>query len=136
MPGMRAPAPMLKILSKGVFSIFVLVSLLTPNPEGEIPAYINEPLKSPEIPEIMKNIARCESGERQFNQDGTVLRGQLNPHDVGYFQINEQYHLEKSKSLGYDIYSFDGNIRYALWLYEREGTRPWNWSKSCWGLEI
>ena len=81
----------------------------------------------------MQQIALCESGKRQFNDDGSVLRGGYNPQDVGIFQINEHYHLQRSKDLGLDIYTLEGNIGYALLLYQENGTRDWNWSKSCWG---
>lgn len=84
-------------------------------------------------------IAFCESTYRQYDdsrqaEDGTpvVLRGVHNPADVGLFQINETYHLEKSKELGFDIYTTEGNIDYALWLLENQGPTPWNWSKPCW----
>ena len=89
--------------------------------------------KIPEVPEILKKIAQCESGGNQFNPDGTVLRGIENPDDIGKFQINEYYHLAMARKLGYDIYTEEGNTRYALYLYSASGTSPWNWSKHCWG---
>lgn len=79
------------------------------------------------------SIARCESHLRQFNENGEVLRGVQNPADIGVFQINEFYHLEKSKTLGYDIYTTRGNIEYAMWLMTKEGVRHWNYSRGCWG---
>lgn len=81
----------------------------------------------------MINIARCESNHRHYNPDGSVLRGKVNSDDVGVFQINEYYHLETSKKLGIDIHTPEGNIKYARFLYNSNGTRDWNWSKSCWG---
>lgn len=86
-----------------------------------------------EVPLILQEIARCESGGNQFNKDGTVKRGVINPKDVGKFQINEFYHLEDSRKLGMDIYTLQGNTEYALHLYKTQGTKPWNWSKHCWG---
>lgn len=83
----------------------------------------------------MEKIAWCESRQRQFNIDGTVLRGAINSQDVGYFMINEYYWLDKSIELGYDIYTLKGNKEMAMWIYERQGTTPWNWSKPCWGAE-
>ncbi len=81
----------------------------------------------------MVDVARCESTFRQFNSDGDILRGIVNSKDVGVFQINEKFHLEKSKEMGYDIYSIDGNIQYARYLYDHQGLKPWKWSKDCWG---
>ena len=85
-----------------------------------------------EIPVVLQKIAWCESRNRQF-VDGKVLRGKENRKDVGKFQINERYHLAESKRLGMDIYTLKGNTDYALHLYKTQGSKPWNWSKPCWG---
>ena len=81
---------------------------------------------------ILIDVAHCESGIVQFNQDGTVLRGFVNPQDVGVMQINEKYHLDTSIRLGIDIYTLEGNLEYARFLYETQGTRPWEYSSHCW----
>ena len=81
---------------------------------------------------ILVAIAQCESNFSQFNPDGTVVRGRVDSHDVGVMQINETYWLEKSKSLGYDIYTIQGNVDYAKYLYAKQGTDPWNSSSKCW----
>lgn len=98
--------------------------------EDKAPIPVYKPI--PEIPPILEEIARCESGGRQFKENGEVIRGVINSQDVGKFQINEKYHLAKSKELGMDIYTEQGNTAYALWLYKNQGTTPWNWSKGCW----
>jgi hypothetical protein len=82
---------------------------------------------------IMQKIAFCESRNRQFNPDGTVVRGIVNSKDVGIFQINERYHLSDSKKMGMDIHTVVGNMQYARFLYESQGTSPWDSSKPCWG---
>lgn len=74
---------------------------------------------------LMSRIAYAES---DFNQDAYNSE----THDVGIFQVNEGYHLERSKELGYDIYTYRGNIDYAVTLYERSGTSPWKASKARW----
>lgn len=81
---------------------------------------------------IMIEVARCESQFRQFDKNGMVLRGIVNDQDVGIMQINEKYHLSASKSLGYDIYSLEGNLAYARHIYERQGAAPWVSSSPCW----
>ena len=81
---------------------------------------------------ILIAIAQCESNFRQFNPDGTVVRGKVDSHDVGIMQINETYWLDKSKSLGDDIYTAEGNVAYAKYLYDKQGTDPWNSSSKCW----
>lgn len=80
----------------------------------------------------MVEIARCESQFRQFEAPGVVLRSELGTPDVGVFQINVEYHAETAKKLGMNIYSLNGNIEYAEYLYEKNGTRDWNASKKCW----
>ncbi len=81
---------------------------------------------------LMAEISNCESHFRQYNKDGSVLRGIVNNRDVGLFQINEHYHLDRSKRLGYDIYSPEGNIGYAKVLFNEEGPEPWISSSPCW----
>jgi len=81
---------------------------------------------------LMAEIASCESHNRQYEKDGSVLRGRVNNMDVGLFQINEYYHLERSKKLGYDIYSVEGNMAYARRLFNEEGPTPWSSSSPCW----
>lgn len=81
---------------------------------------------------ILAEVARCESEFRQFETNGQVLRGRVNGQDVGVMQINEHYHLATSQKLGLDIHTLEGNMAYARFLYENEGTRPWNYSSACW----
>lgn len=96
---------------------------------------------------VSKNLAQaiafCESTTRQYDEnklaeDGTprVLRGVVNSADVGIFQINEKYHLERSKSMGYNIYTSEGNIDYAIWLLKNEGSKHWKASEPCWGSKV
>lgn len=82
---------------------------------------------------IMVEIAKCESRFTQYEKDGSVHRGVINPADVGIFQINESYHLDTSEKLGVDIHTLEGNMAYALRLFKKEGTKPWGASKKCWG---
>lgn len=86
----------------------------------------------PSIPDQLQRIGWCESGNRQFNDDGTVLRGEINPQDVGKYQINLFYHKAEAQALGFDLFTEEGNEAFALILYAREGSAPWEWSKSCW----
>lgn len=79
---------------------------------------------------IMKKIAECESGDRQFYEDGSLVRG-LRSADTGRFQIN-YVHWEKAKSMGIDLQTTQGNAEYALYLYNQKGTQPWYMSKDCW----
>ncbi len=81
---------------------------------------------------ILVDIAKCESMFRQFDKNGQVLRGKVDNADVGLMQINERYHLETAEEMGIDIYTVDGNIEYAKYLYSKFGSKPWNASAPCW----
>jgi hypothetical protein len=82
---------------------------------------------------IMVEIAKCESRFRHLDRDGRIIRGLENSQDVGVMQINEHYHLDISEKKDLNIYTIEGNTAYARDLYERQGTKPWNSSKACWG---
>ena len=80
---------------------------------------------------LLRAIAEAESSWRQYDSEGNVLRGQ-DGKDVGLFQIRETIHLTKAKELGFDIYTPEGNINYALYLYSENYTDDWTASKSRW----
>ena len=82
---------------------------------------------------ILIKIAKCESQFRQFDEDGSVLRGKVDKRDTGVMQINTKYHAKSAAELGFDITTTEGNIAYAKYLYKHQGTSPWKASKSCWG---
>ena len=84
---------------------------------------------------VMADIAYCESRFRHVDSNGNLYRGEINYLDVGVMQINEYYHLTQAVKLGYDIYTLDGNLTYARWLYNEEGTVPWLSSSLCWEKE-
>jgi len=81
---------------------------------------------------VLVDIAQCESRFRHTGKSGSIIRGEINPYDIGVMQINEWYHGKTAKKLGYDLYSIEGNMAYARYLYEKEGSRPWNSSSHCW----
>jgi hypothetical protein len=84
-----------------------------------------------DLPQLVQ-IARCESNFRQVDEKGNLLRGIANPDDVGVMQINEHYHGESAKRLGYNIATVEGNMAFARHLYEVYGTEPWSASAKCW----
>jgi hypothetical protein len=81
---------------------------------------------------ILADIARCESSYRQVDENGKLLRGVVNKGDVGIMQINEYYHADKAKSLGLNLKTLEGNLAYAKYLFEQQGTQPWISSSKCW----
>ena len=82
---------------------------------------------------ILADIAGCESKFRQYDKNGSVLHGEVVYQDIGLMQVNETYHKAVADKLGLDINTMQGNLAYAKYLYEKEGTTPWNSSKVCWG---
>lgn len=138
---------MLSLLLKTIIVPFlVLFPILTPSNSRIIE---REAIKSgievvdtqtPPIPQLyakLRVICSCESNghpngqPRQFS-NGQVLKGQINQKDIGACQISTQYWLEKSKELGYDIYTEEGNYKMANWIFENYGDEPWDASRFCW----
>lgn len=117
-------------------------------PEAELPPGVicmeDCPLIDPEVVEeivymhfadapIMVDIAKCESRFRQYEKDGTVLKNREGSSATGVFQIMASVHRKNAANLGYDINTLEGNIGYAQYLYELNGTRDWEASRLCWG---
>jgi hypothetical protein len=113
------------------------VAIVETVPGDEIPAIVAPTVKDvvsdyfKDIPILVK-VARCESQFRQVDSSGKTLRGIENGADVGVMQINEKYHLDRSKKLGLDIYTLEGNLAYGKVLYDEQGTAPWMASSPCW----
>lgn len=80
----------------------------------------------------LRAIAQAESGWKQYDSEGNVLKGYKDGKDIGLFQIRETIHRAEAEKKGYDIYTPEGNISYAVALYEKQGTTPWNASKGKW----
>jgi hypothetical protein len=85
---------------------------------------------------ILLEIAKCESTITHYDKNGVLIRGRVNKADVGVMQINEKYHLEDSKKLGFDIHTVEGNVGYAKYLYSKMGSSPWSASSPCWGKTL
>ena len=85
---------------------------------------------------ILAEIAWCESRMRHLGPDGEIFRGKVNKSDIGVMQINTAYHREKAEELDFDLYSLNGNLAYAQYLFDKEGTKPWASSKPCWGRAV
>ena len=83
----------------------------------------------------MYYIAECESGTQQFLPNGHLVRDHVTGTHVGIYQISVHYKKD-ALSHGWDITTREGNTEYALYLYNNEGTRPWDASKPCWQPKI
>ncbi len=80
----------------------------------------------------MAKIAGCESHYRHYNSKGSILKGEENSYDRGVMQINILYHGEKAVEMGLDVHDLEDNVKYARYLYEKEGAKPWMSSSACW----
>jgi hypothetical protein len=76
----------------------------------------------PENAEHMLKIAQCESGMRQFYDDGSVIISHTN--DRGLFQINHIWN-ETADELRYNIDTIEGNILMARYVYNIQGVEAW-----------
>jgi hypothetical protein len=85
---------------------------------------------------ILADIAWCESRLRQLGPDGKIFRGVANPDDVGVMQVNTRYHEEQAVSMNMDLFTLNGNLAYAKYLYKKEGSTPWASSKACWAKTV
>ena len=83
-------------------------------------------------------IIKCESQFKHFKQDGTVLTNREGSSATGIAQILSSVHPDpKAVSLynkrfntdlapeDFDISTVEGNLGYALMLYELRGVRDW-----------
>jgi soluble lytic murein transglycosylase-like protein len=80
---------------------------------------------------ILASIAWCESRFRHVGDDGDIIKNPTST-AIGVMQIMQSVHEKEAEKLGIDITSLDGNLAYAKHLYEKQGTKPWNASKTCW----
>ena len=67
-------------------------------------------------------IAKCESGLKQFNNEGEVITSHTS--DRGIFQINQVWNNTAEK-LGYNIDDTQGNILMARHVYNVQGKNAW-----------
>ncbi len=80
---------------------------------------------------VMISIAKCESSFTQYDSNRNPMYGGSGGM-VGVFQVAAAIHNDAAKDLSYDINTLEGNLAYARYLYENEGTVPWLASASCW----
>ena len=101
--------------------------------KNDSPALIAELIKQ-EFPKdpIMLRVADCESIGLRHYVNGEVLRGEQVKEDIGLFQINETYWLEKAQAKELDIYELEGNIKMAGVILKEQGLNAWIHSRNCW----
>lgn len=78
---------------------------------------------------ILKEVFQCESSWRQFDNTGNVLISEGN---VGICQINIVAHQKTYTEMSLDIYEPYDNLSFGVFLYQRDGLKPWlKWSGHC-----
>jgi hypothetical protein len=93
------------------------------------------PLYQQKLNKNLWTVCACESNDckypKHYNDKGGVLIGVTG--DVGLCQINPYVHTESSRKLGMDIYTEEGNIAYANYLFSKNGYRDWRSSAHAHG---
>lgn len=74
------------------------------------------------LPLPLQKISICESSGKQFTSSGGVITSAT--HDHGIMQINSK-HIKRAQSKGYDIFTPEGNMGFAMVLWKEEGLYPW-----------
>jgi hypothetical protein len=129
-----------------IIGLLILSSLYVQQGVSPLPvAYAQEPVEPlveipqpvildvpPKIPPILEKVALCESGGRQYTSTGKVIRGKVDPRDIGKWQINTYWNGAEAKRLGYDVFTLEGNTAMALHLYNTYGLKLWKASRHCW----
>ena len=122
------------LISAAGYALFMAGALLysTSTVSAEMPQIVH--VKDVrDFPPALQAICQAESGGKQFRDDkGHVVRGHITPDDIGICQIHEPLWNDKARDLGFDIYTEQGNKDMALWLFDHQGTEPWNSSKAAW----
>lgn len=111
------------------------------DPNIGIKPYVEEFFTQNDAAEML-SIINCESGFKQFNKEGEVLKNQEGSSAVGIAQIIASKHPDqkvldqynKRNNTGLTVSDFDittlmGNVGYALVLYKVRGTKDWECAK-------
>ncbi len=109
-----------------------LEAKIYPNGAPGVIADVSASSTSEGRPAVMARIAACESHDKQFNPDGSVVRGKVDKNDIGRYQISITVHGAEAMQMGYNLFTEEGNEAYAMYLYHKAGTEPWFKTKSCW----
>ena len=74
----------------------------------------------------MVEVARGESGLRQWHDNGKVVRGRITPTDTGLFQISSSHWEEEAKRLGLDFENnIEDNVKMARHIADTQGITAW-----------
>lgn len=84
----------------------------------------------------LNSFAKCESGYTQFNTNGTPYLSEYGTPDCGVFQLNKVHWDGKTPATSLVCTSLEENVKAAVALYRKEGSRPWNPSRTCWDKKV
>lgn len=73
----------------------------------------------------MIEVSRLESHWKQYNDDGTVLHGIVDPKDTGVMQINTDHWGAMAERRGLDINRITDNVKMARYIYDTQGITAW-----------
>ncbi len=86
----------------------------------------------PENARLMRAIARCESGLVHRDESGKLLRNNEGSTAQGLFQVLMSVHRSEMRRMGLNPDNDDDYMTYVQYLYDTQGTTPWNESRGCW----
>lgn len=72
---------------------------------------------------VIRSCLALKASTQKTDRGDVVLRGRMNPADVGRFQISETYHAEAARKLGMNIYTREGNTAYARCIFSKHRER-------------
>lgn len=81
-------------------------------------------------------MGQCESGNRQFDDEGNLVVNKEGSSALGMYGIMASLYEEDALKSDIDIRTAEGNRRYAEILYAKFGTKPWKASQDCWGPKV
>lgn len=74
----------------------------------------------------MVEVARGESGLRQWHDNGKVVRGRVTPTDTGLYQISSTHWDKEAKRLGLDYENnIEDNVKMARHIADTQGITAW-----------
>lgn len=87
--------------------------------------------------DLARRIIWCESRNNKdaigynYNKEGLIWSK-----DISYWQINNYWHEEDAKKLGYDINEWVEGLEYGFIILKRDGSiKHWRASVNCWDKE-
>lgn len=137
----------IRFLSACAISLAIIGVVYASQIENSVVIEVKENVQPPPRPAYLDlrpallPVCSCESSyegnkhsiPQQFEPASTTVRtGRINKSDKGMCQINVKIHAAAIKAMNINVETAEGNVAFANHLYDTQGLKPWNWSKSCW----